>query len=302
MHIQESEGFEFDVSVLGLGAMGTIIARTLSEKGKRVAVWNRSPGKADALQADRVHFCQTADEALRAAPVSIIVLLNSEIARKTLEALSSSGALAGRTIVNYSSGSVEEGQKLQSLVADAGGQFVKGTIMAYPRNIGHPDSYCIHTGDPGAFEKHYELLQLLAGHAIFLPWSEAYAFATAINAQTFTAMLSFFEVAGAAHRMGLPLDRMARQINDASRFFASDAIDDAVRRFEGAGFAGDQATIDVHSAGFSYIREYMHSLGAETPIFDSVCKVVRRAQQDGHGQADIAAVTKIYAPADAFRE
>jgi 3-hydroxyisobutyrate dehydrogenase-like beta-hydroxyacid dehydrogenase len=126
--------------------------------------------------------------------------------------------------------------------------------------------------------------------------------ATAINAQTFTAMLSFFEVAGAAHRMGLPVRRMARQINDASRFFAADAIEDAIRRFEGAGFAGDQATIDVHEAGFTYIREYMRSQGASTPIFDAVCEVVRLAQREGHGEADIAATTKIFAPAEAFTE
>ena len=293
---------DFDVSVLGLGAMGTIIARTLAERGKRVAVWNRSPGKAEGLLANGVHICDTAEDALRASPVSILVLLNSEVARETLDTLRASGALAGRSIVNYSSGSAEDGQDLQKLVAGAGGRLVKGTIMSYPRNIGHPESYCIHTGDPGAFEDHRELLELLAGHAIFLPWKEAYALATAINAQTFTAMLSFFEVAGAAHRMGLPVRRMARQINDASRFFAADAIEDAIRRFEGAGFAGDQATIDVHEAGFTYIREYMRSQGASTPIFDAVCEVVRLAQREGHGEADIAATTKIFAPAEAFTE
>lgn len=302
MREQNNCSADFDVSVLGLGAMGTIVARTLAEKGKRVAVWNRSPGMAEGLLANGVHICDTAEDALRASPVSILVLLNSEVARETLDTLRASGALAGRSFVNYSSGSAEDGQDLQKLVAGAGGRLIKGTIMSYPRNIGHPESYCIHTGDPGAFEDHRELLELLAGHAIFLPWKEAYALATAINAQTFTAMLSFFEVAGAAHRMGLPIRQMARQINDASRFFAADAIEDAIRRFEGAGFAGDQATIDVHEAGFTYIREYMRSQGASTPIFDAVCEVVRLAQRVGHGEADIAATTKIFAPAEAFTE
>jgi len=297
---QNTSGSAFDISVLGLGAMGTIIARTLSERGKRVAVWNRSPGKAEELRESGVHVCESAEDALRASPVSILVLLNSEVASETLHALSASGALAGRIVVNYSSGTGEQGQELHELVAAAGGRFVKGTIMAYPRNIGHPESYCIHTGDRDAFEDCRELLELLAGHAIFLPWKEAYAFATAINAQTFTAMLSFFEVAGAAHRMGLPLDSMARQINDASRFFAADAIEHALGRLEGGGFAGDQATIDVHEAGFTFIREYMKSQGASTPIFDAVCEVVRQAQREGHGQADIAAATKIFAPPEAF--
>lgn len=295
-----SASSNFDVSVFGLGAMGTIVARTLSDKGKRVAAWNRSPGKAEALKDSSVHICDTAEQALRASPVSILVLLNSEIARATLIALRDSGAIAGRTIINYSSGTAEESEELLKLIDDAGGRYVRGTIMAYPRSIGHPESYCIHSGDSAAFEDHRRLLELLAGHAIFLPVEDAYAFATAINAQTFTAMLSFFEVAGAAQRMGLPIDQMARRINDAARFFTTDAIEDALRRFEGAGFAGDQATIDVHAAGFAYIRDYMQSRGATTPIFDAVCEVIHQAQLEGHGQADIAATTKLFAPQEAF--
>ena len=61
-----------------------------------------------------------------------------------------------------------------------------------------------------------------------------------------------------------------------------------------------QATIDVHEAGFTYIRDYMRSQGASTPLFDAVCEVVRRAQREGYGEADIAATTKIFAPTEAF--
>jgi hypothetical protein len=48
--------FDFDVTVFGLGAMGTIVARTLSEKGMRVAGWNRSHGKAEVLREIGVHI------------------------------------------------------------------------------------------------------------------------------------------------------------------------------------------------------------------------------------------------------
>ena len=41
------------VSVIGLGAMGSGIARTFLEAGYRVSVWNRSRGKVDALVALR---------------------------------------------------------------------------------------------------------------------------------------------------------------------------------------------------------------------------------------------------------
>ena len=38
-----------DVTVIGLGIMGTALARTLLKSGYSVTVWNRSPEKAEAL-------------------------------------------------------------------------------------------------------------------------------------------------------------------------------------------------------------------------------------------------------------
>jgi 3-hydroxyisobutyrate dehydrogenase-like beta-hydroxyacid dehydrogenase len=293
---QETAGAGFDVSVLGLGAMGTIIARAFSERGKRVAAWNRTSGKGEALRATGVHICDTPEAALRASPVSILVLLDNPAVREMVGVLRASGALAGRTIVNYSSSNSEESRELHGSVARSGGHYIKGTIVAYPRNIGHPESYCIHTGDEVAFAQHRQLLELLAGHAIFLPWDEAYAFSAALIAQTFSAITAFYETVGAAHHLGLPIAPMARRIAEASRFFVADAVDDAVHRFERGGFSSDQATIDVHAAGFAHIQDYMHSHGASTPIFDAMCGVIRTAQEQGCGQEDIAATLKIYAP------
>ena len=39
------------VSVLGLGSMGFSIAQLYLDQGYEVTVWNRTPGKADALVA-----------------------------------------------------------------------------------------------------------------------------------------------------------------------------------------------------------------------------------------------------------
>jgi 3-hydroxyisobutyrate dehydrogenase-like beta-hydroxyacid dehydrogenase len=38
-----------EVSVIGLGAMGSAIARLLLESGARVTVWNRTEAKAEPL-------------------------------------------------------------------------------------------------------------------------------------------------------------------------------------------------------------------------------------------------------------
>ena len=41
-----------DVSVIGLGAMGSALARTLLRDGHRVTVWNRTSSKTESLVRD----------------------------------------------------------------------------------------------------------------------------------------------------------------------------------------------------------------------------------------------------------
>ncbi len=51
MNSDSTRDLSHDVTVIGLGAMGSALARALANAGKRVMVWNRSPDKAQAMTA-----------------------------------------------------------------------------------------------------------------------------------------------------------------------------------------------------------------------------------------------------------
>ncbi|WP_409300276.1 NAD(P)-dependent oxidoreductase [Pseudomonas sp. B11] len=302
MHEQNEASFDFDVSVVGLGAMGTIMAQAFLKQGKRVAIWNRSPGKATALVAAGAHLCDSVEAALDASPVAVFVLLDNQA---TLEVLGMAGvtrALANRTIVDYTTSAEEESLELQALINRAGGHYLKGTIVAYPRNVGHRESHCIHTGEREAFEQHRALLEVLAGHASFLPWEEAFAFGTVLHAHAFAAMVTFFEAVAASERFGLCNTATPRRLLDTSRFFIADALEEAVRRLETGDFAGDQARLDVHAGAFANIAQSQHAQGAWTPVFDAVCQVAQRALLMGYGDQDIAAATQVFATSAPLQE
>ncbi|MDC7827410.1 NAD(P)-binding domain-containing protein [Pseudomonas sp. BLCC-B13] len=294
--------FDFDVSVIGLGAMGAIMAQALLKRGKRVAIWNRSPSKAEVLAAAGAHLCDSAEAALIASPVAIFVLLDNQATHEVLGMPGVTRALANRTIVDYTTNAQDEGLELQALINRAGGHYVKGMIVAYPRNVGHRESHSIHTGDLGAFLQHRALLEGLAGHAIFLPWEEALAFATVLHAHAFSAMVAFFEAVGASARFGMPRSQTARLLLDTSHFFIADALEEAVRRLEAGNFVGDQARLDVHAGAFAHIAESMRAQGAWTPVFDAVCKAVQQAASMGYGDQDIVATTHAFAAGVAYQK
>ena len=81
------------VTLLGLGTMGNGMANQLLAAGFPLTVWNRSPGKAWALEAAGARVADTPRSAAAAADVVISMVADDAAARAVW--LGESGALAG---------------------------------------------------------------------------------------------------------------------------------------------------------------------------------------------------------------
>src|SRR5271169_6525640 len=62
------------IAFLGLGNMGSHMARNLHRAGHSVTVWNRTRSKAEALQADGPTAAQSVAEAASGADIAITML------------------------------------------------------------------------------------------------------------------------------------------------------------------------------------------------------------------------------------
>lgn len=119
-----------DIGFLGLGAMGSAMARRLLEQGHDVTVWNRSDGPVDELVAAGARRATTAAEAL-AMPLSASMLANDEAADAVLtaEALASG---AGGLHVNMASISPASADRLVERAAVAGIGYLACPVLGRP--------------------------------------------------------------------------------------------------------------------------------------------------------------------------
>ena len=76
-----------EVTVIGLGNMGSALARVLQENGRAVTVWNRSPEKATSLVEKGAILAPSAAAALTASPIVIVCVTNYTAANRTLGVL-----------------------------------------------------------------------------------------------------------------------------------------------------------------------------------------------------------------------
>src|SRR6266568_1667037 len=102
------------LTVLGMGGMGRGFARRAMERGHRLTVWNRTPGRADDLLARGAVEAKTVSDAVARADVTLVVVTDDEA---TLDiCLGIDGALAsvakGALLVNLSTVSPEAAREL----------------------------------------------------------------------------------------------------------------------------------------------------------------------------------------------
>ncbi|TMR17986.1 NAD(P)-dependent oxidoreductase [Nonomuraea turkmeniaca] len=145
-----------NITVLGLGLMGSALARALLAAGHHVTVWNRTPAKADPLIAKGAARAATPAEAVEASPLVIVCLLDYPSVYEALKEVS----LAGKTVVNLTTGRPAEAREAASWAR--GADYLDGGIMAVPQMIAGPGALILYSGSKDAFDRHEQALAVMA--------------------------------------------------------------------------------------------------------------------------------------------
>ncbi|MGW0363347.1 NAD(P)-dependent oxidoreductase [Streptomyces sp. NPDC002990] len=148
------------VTLLGLGAMGTALARTWLAAGHPLTVWNRTAAKAGALAAQGATAAASPAEAVAANGLVVLCLLDDESIGSTLDGVD----LTGKDLVNLTTGSPAEGRARAAWAEERGARFVDAGIMATPTMIGVPEAggYVFYSGSRALFDTHRTTLEVPA--------------------------------------------------------------------------------------------------------------------------------------------
>jgi 3-hydroxyisobutyrate dehydrogenase-like beta-hydroxyacid dehydrogenase len=155
-----------DVSVIGLGAMGAVLARVLIDNGYRVTVWNRTPGKAEPLVEAGATLAATPGDAVGASPTTMMCVHTHADTLAILQA--GPAALAGRTVIELSTGGARDAEALARWIEAQGAGCLIGMIATFPTGIGKPDTAIATAGSQAAWIAHAAMLRCLAGKSSYV--------------------------------------------------------------------------------------------------------------------------------------
>ncbi|MFI8868161.1 NAD(P)-dependent oxidoreductase [Streptomyces sp. NPDC053707] len=273
------------VTVIGLGPMGRAMTRTLLTAGHPVTVWNRTAARADGVVAEGATRAATPREAVEASGLVILSLTDYGAMYDILG--STTGSLAGRTLVNLSSDTPDRTREAAAWAAGHGAAFLTGGIMAPAPMVGTEASYVYYSGPGDVMERRRAVLAPLGtprylgedpGLAQMMYQAQLTVFLTTLSALMHaTAMLG---TAGMKAEESLPeLLSTADTLSGILR--AGDERPGAA--LDAGEHPGDLSTVTMMGATADHIVETSASLGLDPALPLAVQSHYRHAIEDGHG-------------------
>ncbi|MGQ5603732.1 NAD(P)-dependent oxidoreductase [Streptomyces sp. EKS3.2] len=151
------------VTVLGLGPMGRALATAFLEAGLRTTVWNRTPGRDADLVAKGAVSESSAEEAVAAAPLTVVCVVNYDASDAVLRQDAVTSALKGRTLVNLSADTPARSRDTAEWAGRHGIRYLDGAIMTPATTIGTDDAVFLHSGPEELYREHRPVLAALGG-------------------------------------------------------------------------------------------------------------------------------------------
>jgi len=277
-----------DISVIGLGAMGSALAKVLVKAGHSVTVWNRSPERIGPIVALGAQSAPDLSDVIRASPRIIICIADYKATSMILDQPGVRSHLSDRTLIQFSTGTPKEANDSDIWARHQGGSYLDGAIMVNPGDLGTDDAQILMAGSKEAFQRCQPFLKCLGGDLRYL--GENVRAAAALN----LALLSRIEcmVFGVVHGAriceaeGISLEQFAALLPAGGISLAHLAT-----LLPKAG----EIAISVNGAAdvVASLQDQARDAGINSEIPDFLMNLLDRAIAAGYGEEDSAKVIEV---------
>lgn len=152
-----------NIAFIGLGNMGTPMARHLVRAGHSVTAWNRTAAKAEALRADGVKVASSLAEAATGAEIAITMLADDHAVESAV--LHSNSVIdnlpEGATHISMSTISVALTRRLDEEHAKRGQHYIAAPVFGRPEAAAGGKLFIAAGGDKQTVERCLPVLEAL---------------------------------------------------------------------------------------------------------------------------------------------
>jgi 3-hydroxyisobutyrate dehydrogenase-like beta-hydroxyacid dehydrogenase len=278
-----------DITVVGLGLMGTALARAIQHVGHSMTVRNRSPQKMQPIKDEGVATAADLATAIAASPVILICIDNYAVTDAIIKSEKIIPLLAGRTVVQLSSGTPLEALEASEWMKMNEVCYLDGAILGGPTNIGTESGHILLSGDEEAYRQAQKLLDCLGGKVRYL--------GTNPRAATVLDLAWLCERYGqflATTHAAILCESEDVSVGDfASLFDTNSPTYSHASTIHSGDFENCTATLQVWRAALQHIQTQGMDAGINTDFPDYVDSLFEKAVEAGYGNEHVMSLVKV---------
>ncbi len=282
-----------EITMIGLGAMGSALSLALLKAGHELTVWNRTAQKMAPLVELGAEGAESVLEAVQASPVIMICIDNYAATNRLLRSDDVVTHLAGRTVIQLGTGTPKEARDTEIWLKECGADYLDGAIDSYPDGVGAADGRILIAGSKAAFQRSEAVLKCLGGDLRYL--GENVGAAAALDLAELSESLGKY--AGLVHGArlceaeGVGTDLLASLYPVGNR--ARELAEIIHSGDFSLGSLYDGTTIRVWEEVVQRLQTQARDTGMNGDLPDYLSRLFKRAVAAGHGEEDIAALIKV---------
>ena len=278
-----------DVTMIGLGAMGGALARAFLGAGHGVTVWNRTSSKTDSFLALGANGAPSISEAVKASPIIVFCIDNYEISRNLISENDLGQYLAGRTLIQLSTGSPKEAAEFEELIRSFGCEYIDGAIMPYPEDIGDDDAKLLFAGPEETYNHCLPILKCLGGDLRYL--GSNIKGAAALDMALLTHDLCCY--LGVLHGSHICESEKISVGEFVAMFPEGSIAREPAEVVHSGKYDAPGATLTVWDGALQRIQNQAEDAKINSEVPDFISSFFKRAIAAGCGEEDIASIIKV---------
>jgi 3-hydroxyisobutyrate dehydrogenase-like beta-hydroxyacid dehydrogenase len=275
------------VAVIGLGAMGSRIARRLFDSGHELVVWNRTPAKADELVSSGATLAESPAAAVRDAELVITMVTNPDALRDVTEGHDgvASGIDQSASMIEMSTVGPDAVARLASVLPDGVGLLDAPVLGS--RTEAEAGTLNIFVGGPAElFERWRPLLSQLGSPIHVGPLGSGAAAKLVANSTLVGTMGVLGEALALADDLGLSRDA-------AFEVLARSPLGEVAKRRRGAFEAGEyppRFALSLAHKDAELVVAAAKKSGLELPLIEAARSWLADADEASWGEQDYVAL------------
>jgi 3-hydroxyisobutyrate dehydrogenase-like beta-hydroxyacid dehydrogenase len=278
-----------EVTVIGLGNMGSALAGAILGSGRTVTVWNRSPEKAALLVEKGAVLALNVPAALRASPLIFICVthyaaVNSILGEATAD-------LKGKLLVQFTTGSPQDARASEAWAHKQGAEYLDCAITGSPTSIGTPDAHILAAGPEAVFRKAGPVLKILAQNLDYK--GEPIGLASAwemVHIMHYHGMfLSLFHSVQICQAEGIPLDEYITLLGEQGKNYEKWLCEN----IQMGNYRETSAPLELWAGGIQQIARHARDSHIPSEFVQLAARLFQQAMDAGYGREEVSALFKV---------